>query len=117
MLTIRPAQIKVFSQTEVAKFEEWMIVHLKKYFPVQCRAAGEQQLRTIIRTGIDRATVYEISSQRDVCKYIDLMVVLGRDFDTDRRFPWAAEILAKRCDSTSKMSALFELAPKVFRRF
>ncbi len=117
MLTIRPEQIKVFSQMEVAKFEKWMMAHLKKYFPVQCRAVGESQLRPIIRTGIDRAAVYEISSQCDVCKYIDLMVVLGRDFDTDRRFPWAGEILAKRWDSSLKMNALFELAPKVLRHF
>jgi hypothetical protein len=110
MLTIRQAQFAVLSQLEVQKFEDWMLVHLKKFFPRQCAALGDTRLRETIQHGIERAAVYGLTSKRDVCKYIDLMIVFGRDFDTDRRYRWAGEILGKRRNPGAKMQALFQAA-------
>jgi hypothetical protein len=110
MLTIRQAQFAVFSQLEVHKFEEWMLTHLKKFFPQQCAAAGDQRLLEVVRYGIQRAAVYGITAKRDVCKYIDLMIVLGRDFDTDNRSRWAGEILGKRRNPGAKMQTLLQTA-------
>ena len=92
MLRIRAEQFQLLSHAEVENFEEWMVAHLKRFFPVQCRAVGDSRLRETIQTGIERAARYQITARRDVCKYIDLMVVFGRDFDTDRRYPWANTI-------------------------
>jgi hypothetical protein len=83
MLTIRQAQFAVLSQLEVQKFEEWMLVHLKRFFPRQCAGGGDQRLREMVQYGIQRAAGYGVTAKRDVCKYIDLMIVFGRDFDTD----------------------------------
>jgi hypothetical protein len=94
MMKIRSEQLKVFSELDVQSFEEWMLVHLLKFFPRHCQAAGESRLREIVRAGIARAAAYEITARRDVCMYIDLMIVFGFDFDKDRRYPWAAKILA-----------------------
>lgn len=116
MLTIRQEQFAVFSQLAVQKFEDWMLAHLRQFFPQQCRAAGESRLRETIQYGIQRAAVYDITSKRDVCKYIDLMIVFGRDFDTDKRFPWAAEILGKRRNPSAKIGALHEAAQQHLRR-
>jgi hypothetical protein len=110
MLTIRRAQIAILSQLEVQKFEEWMLVHLKKFFPRQCAAAGDRRLREMVQHGIQRAAAYGITARRDVCKYIDLMIVFGRDFDTDRRSLWAGEILAKRRNPGVKMQTLLQAA-------
>jgi|HubBroStandDraft_5_1064220.scaffolds.fasta_scaffold611122_1 hypothetical protein len=107
MLTIRKAQIAVFSQVEMQKFEAWMLVHLKKFFPKQCAAAGDPQLRDTVQYGIQRAEVHGFKAKRDVCKYIDLMIVFGRDFDTDPRSRWAGEILGRRGNPGGKMQALF----------
>jgi hypothetical protein len=85
-----------------------MLVHLQKFFPGQCYAAGEERVREIISHGIDRAATYGLTSKRDVCKYIDLMVVFGRDFDTDSRLRWAAEILRQRRNPGIKMRLLLE---------
>jgi hypothetical protein len=116
MLTIRAEQFEVFSRLEVEKFEEWMIAHLRRFFPQQCAVAGEAQLRETIQGGIKRAAAYGMTAKRDVCKYIDLMIVLGRDFDTDNRYPWAGEILSERRDPSAKMQALHGAALKHPRR-
>jgi hypothetical protein len=105
-LKIRQAQFAVFSQAEVHKFEQWMLVHLKRFFPSQCTAAGEPRLQEMVQYGIQRAAVHGVTAKRDVCKYIDLMIVFGRDFDTDKRSRWAGDILRQRGNPSAKMRAL-----------
>jgi hypothetical protein len=110
MLTIRLEQFAIFSQLEVRKFEDWMLGHLRKFFPKQCAVAGDQRLREMVQYGIQRAAGYGITAKRDVCKYIDLMIVFGRDFDTDNRSRWAGEILGKRRNPGVKMPTLRQAA-------
>jgi hypothetical protein len=110
MLTIRAAQFAVFSQLEVRKFEDWTLAHLRKFFPDRCAALGEPQLREWIRYGIRRAAQYGVTARRDVCKYLDLMIVFGRDFDTDRLSGWAADILRRSGNSAARMQSLLRAA-------
>jgi Domain of unknown function (DUF4123) len=109
-LTIRQAQMDVFSQVEVQKFEDWMVSHLKQFFPTQSQSLGEPQLREMIRHGIRRAADYGITDKRDVCKYIDLTIVFGRHFDTDERLKWAGEILRKPRPQRLKIHTLLQAA-------
>lgn len=96
MLTIRKEQMAVFRGPAVKAFEERMVAHLGRCFPKQCRALSEPELRETIQYGIKAAAKYGIIIERDVCRYIDLMVVLGRDFDRDPKLPWASSILNNR---------------------
>ena len=109
-LRMRPSQLADFSRVEVQKFKSWMLVHLHKFFPRECQSAGDTQLGETIQYGIRRAASYGITSKRDVCKYIDLMVVFGRDFDTESRSRWAGEILNNPGNSAIKMRSLFREA-------
>jgi hypothetical protein len=107
--------MQVFSEAALEGFEDRTLVHLYKFFPKQCEAAGEEQLRATIQYGIKRAAAYGITVACDVCRYVDLMVVLGRDFDTDRNLPWAGGIL-KTCNPPGeRMSALVRTADKHVR--
>lgn len=100
----------VFSKTEVRKFEDWTVAHLHKFFPKECAAAGEHKLLGLVQHGIVRAKAHGITSKADVVKYIDLMVVFGRDFDTDRRQRWAANVLKQRRHSSITMRMLLQAA-------
>lgn len=115
-LTVRPLQMAVFSELEVRKFEEWMLVHLRRFFPRECRAADEKQLRETIQYGIERAAAYGVNSKRDVCKYIDLMIVFGKNFDTDPRYSWAGQILGEPGDSSAKMRSAVLAAQRHLRK-
>ena len=110
MLTIRKEQWDLFAEEERRKFEDWMHDHVREQLPGEYRAAGEEEIRELIRYGRERAASYGIQSRRDVCKYIDLMVVLGKDFDVDARFPWAAEILRKPRDPVARIHFLYKAA-------
>jgi hypothetical protein len=116
MLTIRPEQLAVLSQAQVKRFEDWMLAHLKKFFPKESELAGDSGLRKTIQHGIKQAATYGIVSERDVCKYIDLMIVFGRDFDTDKKLPWAGQILRTRNGPDTKVSVLVRTAEKNLRK-
>ena len=115
-LTIRQRQMAVFSQVEVQKFEAWVVAHLKRFFPRQCAAAGELRLRDTVHYGVQRAAAHGITAKCDVCRYIDLMIIFGRDFDTDKRTRWAAQILGHRRPPRVRMHALLHAAKLRLRK-
>jgi len=109
-LTVRQAQIDAFSQVEIQKFEDWMVVHLNRFFPRECSSLGGAHLRNLIGYGIKRAAEHGITKQRDVCKFIDLMIVFGRNFDTDGHNAWAHDILRREKEPSTKVQALHAAA-------
>jgi hypothetical protein len=110
MLVIRPEQFQVFAQAELRRFEESVLAHLKKFFPDQASRTADADLLELIRYGRERAPKYNLTIKAHVCLYIDLMLVLGRDFDIDPRLPWAARILNKPRDPEAKMYYLYRAA-------
>ena len=114
MLTIRKEQLAVFGPLGEKAFEDRMIVHLKKVFPEQSQTLGERNLRETIQYGTPRAAAHGIISERDVCKYIDLMILYGRDFDKDANLPWVQSILQNQAikNPSSKIERLYSAARK-----
>lgn len=99
-----------FEKDARAKFEERMLVHLKKYFPEVCNELGEEEVRVLIRYGTDKAEKYGITSGNNVCLFIDVMFVFGKDFDTDPSLPWGAAILQSALGQNRKTKVLFDTA-------
>ncbi|MCP4343092.1 MAG: hypothetical protein GY799_30515 [Desulfobulbaceae bacterium] len=115
MLIIRKEQIDELSKVAVKRFEDWMVVHLNKFFPDHCKALGEDGVRETIQYGIKRGAIYELVSERDVCKYTDLMFAFGRDFDQDTELQWTSEILndeSLQGQPTKKINLLYKVAKK-----
>jgi len=95
-------------------FEDRVVDHLKRASPQQCSALGDEKLRVTIYYGSQRATDYRIVAERDVCKYIDLIVLYGRDFDKDPNLPWAQSVLQNQAikNPSRKVDRLFKAARK-----
>lgn len=94
MFTISKETMAVFSAAKTETFVEKMLVHIRKCFPAEYQSLGDPAIQQTIRYGIAGASRYGIQGERDVCKYIDLMLVFGQDFDRD--IPWASRILTER---------------------
>jgi hypothetical protein len=114
MLTIRKEQLAAFGPLGKKAFEDRMIAHLKKVFPEQCGPLDAPKLRELIQHGTQRAASYQITSERDVCKFIDLTILYGRDFDKDPALPWAQSVLQNQAirNPTSKIERLYKAAKK-----
>jgi hypothetical protein len=114
MLTIRKEQLAVFGPLGKKAFEDRVIAHIKRIFPEQSEVLGEPKLRETIQCGTQRAAAHRIISERDVCKYIDLMILYGRDFDKDPNLPWAQSVLQNQAirNPSSKIERLYKAAKK-----
>jgi len=119
MLKIRKKQNDELAKVGLKRFEDDMVIHLKKFFTDECKLLGEDGTRQTIHYALERAGEYGIVSERDVCVFTDVMFAFGRDFDSDPKFPWAAEILNDESlhDSPSeKVDKLYETASTNFQK-
>ena len=110
MLTIRKEQMEALSEYKTKMFEDRVVVRVNGLFPEECEALEEPEVREIVQYGIQQAEQYGIVSEGDVCLYIDLMFVFGRDMDKDPELLWANEILnnERLSDPTAKVNRLYD---------
>src|SRR5262245_22873116 len=92
VLVIRSEQIAAFRAAAATDFENRVVHHVRKHLPTACAAMTDSALRGLVRHGVERAGALVTTSQREVCKYIMLMLAFGRDFDETR--PWARDVVA-----------------------
>jgi hypothetical protein len=117
MLKIRKAQMDSLSEARLKQFEDRMVVHLRAACPEETRATTDSELRSTIRTGMDDAAKYEITSEVDVRRYLECVVVYGPDFDTNPKTAWAGPLLNhKQWSGTEKMNQVDEYALFDFAR-
>ena len=94
MLRIRKEQMDVLQAEALRDFEKRVADHARLFFPAECKALGEDTTREIIGKAGERAASHAIVSERDLCLYADLMLILGPEFDA--QLPWAHDILKDR---------------------
>jgi len=93
MLRIRKEQNKELAKVALKRFEDSMVEHVKKFFTKFYEISGESIVRSTIQLAVTRAEAYGFISERDVCYYINLMFLLGSNFDNDPQLPWVGAIL------------------------
>jgi hypothetical protein len=93
MLTIRKEQYEVLVEESLKDFHRRVFTHLKQSFPVQCQQRQDDGVRASIETGIVRARQRGASSEHDIVRFIELMYILGDDFDTSHQRGWVGRIL------------------------
>ena len=93
MLVVKNNQLKVFEDDSLKIFEDDMASHIKEFFPNHFIAIGEKDIRNTIQYGYSKAIKYGFTTKRNVCLYINNMLVLGSNFDYDPMYSWAQEIL------------------------
>lgn len=91
-------------------FERRTIADLRSSFPDKLAANSDEDLRALIRYGLERARVYGVVNEDDVTRYFEYMVEYGADFDTAPGTCWAAQILTSPQKSGfEKMNELDDL--------
>ena len=71
-----------------------MMEHLRKFSPLQADALGSTGLPGVIQMGFRRSQAHGFTSRSSARFFLELMFLLGSEFDTDPQYPWAAEALA-----------------------
>jgi hypothetical protein len=93
MLRIRQAQHQVLSEHAQNQFIESMVDHLRHCFPAVAWALTAEELRQHLHDCIAHAAGYGITSQRQVCRFVNLAACYGWRFDRDPELFWMRKIL------------------------
>lgn len=107
MIIIRREQMETFENVAMRAFEDRMLAHLRENHPDKIQDMNDEQLLGLIRQGIRRAETHEVVIEWDVCRYLELVVLYGLEFDESPETTWAGEILrSKELDGTGKMDRI-----------
>ncbi len=87
------AHIEAFSQQQRLRFEDEMLAHLRQEYGDVLAGRDDAWVRKLIQVGIDQAAEHGIVLERDVARYLELMLVLSPAFDDSDETPWARNIL------------------------
>ena len=109
MIQIHDAQMDAFTRQAEDNFVQRMKEHILKYFPEQAGALGAEGMERLARLGMQRAKVRGITAEGDVSRYIDIMVVLGENYDQE---PWAKGIFDRPLGGSTRMNMVFAEARK-----
>ena len=92
-MIIRQTQIEELKKVPMLAFENEMVAHLAEFSPALYRVIKEDQMRVVVRFGIEKAEEYGFTFRGPIRLFLELMLLFGSHFDTDPQYPWANSIL------------------------
>ena len=93
MLTIRNAQMKVLSAQQRQKFVDAMCEFLRIQFNQELESISQTSLQAKVSAALNTASHYGLRSHRDCCRYLNLAVTLGWEFEQLPENAWMLEYL------------------------
>jgi hypothetical protein len=93
MIILRHTQLDNINKPKLLTFITIMITHTRESFPNETKAISDSELKKHIIKSIKKAENYNLTSQQDCCKFINLAVVYGWDFDQEPNNEWMIDIL------------------------
>jgi len=108
MLVIRPEQIGAFAKSVEEALECRLVAHVSRVLPNVYAQMGEHTVRKRVRGGMKTASAFGIEAEYELCRFVDLVFMLGADFCNDERDAWAPMVLRdKALSETAKMDELY----------
>ena len=114
-MIVRNEQMKTFRNASAGAFEQQMVEHLTNFARVHAESIGEKMLQQLVHLGVERAELHGWTQKGPVEFYLELMVMLGADFDTDPQYPWISEILDSKKDQMFRADWLHSEAMKYYK--
>jgi hypothetical protein len=88
MFVIRTAQLEALGKALERAFMRRAADHLRKRYPDSCKALGDEGVQTWVAKAMEKRSEHRFEDEESILVYLDLMQVLGFDFDADPRLPW-----------------------------
>lgn len=92
MLTINVKQIEALARAQRTEFIVRLTAHLVSRFPNRFGRLKPEAQVAAIEEAMTRAQAHKLETERDICLYTEVMILLGRDFETN---PGTAELADK----------------------
>lgn len=107
MLTIRNAQMEVLAREIRRRFEQQVLLHLRKSLPDSVARFTDGELLHLIEAAVSKAHGYNITLQPDVVRFIEYVFLYDPEFDALPAWDWAVRILnSAQLSGTQKMDRM-----------
>jgi hypothetical protein len=113
---IRQEQNDAFAEAHYRGFESRAIKHLMKFFPAHLSRLSEDEKRALVAQIVSRARKYGLESEQAVMCYAHLPLLLGNDFESNRRYQFAPRILTTQCGHPIERAKLAMLLAYEFKK-
>jgi hypothetical protein len=86
MFTIRDEQLQAFKASTLEDFEDRAVLFLREDFPGGAARFRDDELRIRVRESIPRAEIFGLESEYAVMCFVQLLLLLGDDFETNPKW-------------------------------
>jgi hypothetical protein len=93
MLTISAEQMAVLSTAALDQFVERQCERLRERFTARCSKLGDDDLRDLVRRGVDAAELYEIDDEAEVACFLEHFLHWPGEIESRSNGHWATVIL------------------------
>ncbi|TMA24775.1 MAG: hypothetical protein E6J78_19450 [Deltaproteobacteria bacterium] len=91
--TIRSQQLRALETARERAFEDRAVARQRATYPEKCATLDEEAIRASFRTALAKRSDYRFDSEETVFAWLDLMYLLGFEFEEAPRCAWAKAIL------------------------
>ena len=93
MFVVRDAQVQAMLEPMRRRFVEGTRAWLRGKWAQKLEKVSDDDLRKLIRDGMDRAMKYRIDTESSMSLFIELMVAIAPDFDEQPQAAWLKGML------------------------
>jgi len=81
--TIRNEQLAALQVASERQLCDRAVAYVRRQYPQVCAAQEERSIRASVETALQKRVTYRFDSEETFFAYLDLMYLLGFDFDRD----------------------------------
>jgi hypothetical protein len=93
MFVVRDAQIEAMVEPMRRRFVEGIRAWLRDEYARKLETTSDDELRALVRAGMDRAMQYGIDTEASMSLIVELTVAVGLDFDARENGTWLKNFL------------------------
>lgn len=91
--TIRTEQLAALQGMLELQLADRAVAYVRREYFATCAALDEPTIRASVQTALAKGATYRFDSEETILAYLDLMYLLGFDFDVNPRSGWVRERL------------------------
>ena len=115
--TIRKEQFQEMAKGRARAFEASAVLWLRQEFPSECSRLEDSDLREAVQTALQKGQTWQFDTKAEVFLYLELMFLLGWEFDQDAAQAWVKPTLSDfQMSALTRLTCLVDEARQRMRR-
>jgi hypothetical protein len=109
-MVIREEQMRTLSKAAEQAFQLQLVREMHEFAPWHAKALGDDGLLRCVQFAVQRAKKYGFTNRGPIRLYLQIIFLLGAEFDSDALLPWVGKVLSDPSilNQTDRATSLYE---------